>query len=186
MSTIEIETDKLSKTNQVLIYAFDKGYRIINGKIFNPKNKELSGGYRVLGGVKYHVFAIKFDKKSFPVKVHKLVAYQKFKQLLFKSGTMVRHLDGNSINNLESNIEIGTASDNMFDKTKSARLVQAIKASSKNRKFSDQVVEEIKYKHKMGASYRELMLEYNISSKGTISFLIHNNYQTTKNFTNKN
>jgi hypothetical protein len=57
----------MSKSNLLIIEAFQKGYRVENGEIFNHLNQKmniwLQGGYPTI------------SIRSHPVKVHRLVAY---------------------------------------------------------------------------------------------------------------
>ena len=46
-------------------------------------------------------------------------------------------------------------------------------ASNANKKYSDELVEAIKHDKTSGMSYKDLMAKYNISSKGTISYIIN-------------
>jgi len=78
----------------------------------------------------------------------------------------VRHLDGNPLNNRVENIEIGTNSDNMMDIPKAVRITK----SSHPTHTHQMIIED----RKKGYSYSQLMGKYNISSKGTISFIIKN------------
>lgn len=179
----------LNQTNTALIEAFNRGYRIIDNIIYNPKGEQLRGyigcdksNYLHKKGYYKHSFSIKSKiyHKRINILVCKLVAYQKFGLRLFGKNIEIRHLDGNSLNNRENNIAIGTHSQNMFDIPKEIRIRSSINASSKTRKFSDCLIKEIKDKHSLGVSYKTLMKEYNISSKGTMSFIIHNKYVTKK------
>ena len=179
-----MEIQKLSKQNQSIILAAEKGYKVVKGQVFNPKGKLVNGYLRCgnNGEIKYHHFSIVIsphpNKKTFSIRTHNLVAFQKFGESVFQKGIQVRHLDGNSLNNLEENIEIGSQSDNMMDRPKELRLKLAINASSKKRKFSDLTMQEIRDKNKAGIGYTQLMKDYSISSKGTLSYIINNEYKT--------
>lgn len=78
---------------------------------------------------------------------------------------MVRHLNGNKLDNSFENIAIGTQQDNMLDKPKHKRIEWA-----SHPKYD---YESIKKDRLLGMTYRELMNKYNISSKGTISYIIN-------------
>jgi len=65
-----------------------------------------------------------------------------------------------------------------MDKQPEARTAHAILASSKKRKFSDAEMAEIKRLHNAGWSYNRLMGKFNISSTGTMSYIINNKYAT--------
>jgi hypothetical protein len=86
---------------------------------------------------------------------------------------VVRHIDGNPLNNTWDNIEIGTASENMMDIPKEIRIATATNASfSRKAKYSEEKILKIKELHKNGWSYKEIMKELGISSKGTISYIV--------------
>jgi len=110
---------ELNKRSRALLFAYNKGYRIINGKIINPKGKTIKG-HNANGYLNFGVNTKEFHDN---VPVHRLLAYQKYGNQILEEGIVVRHLDGNSLNNLEENIVIGTQSDNMMDKTPEALML---------------------------------------------------------------
>lgn len=94
-----------SQSNQVAIYAFKKGYRILpNGHVVSPRNIERKTVPQSNG---YLAFSIRYKGKSISVLVHKLCAFQKYGYIAF-SYECIRHLDGNRTNNILENIEIGS------------------------------------------------------------------------------
>ena len=58
----------------------------------------------------------------------------------------------------------------MMDQSKEIRVN---KASNANKKYSDELVLEIKEYYNSGHSYKEIMEKFNISSKGTLSYIIN-------------
>ena len=173
-----------STSNKGLIEAYNRGYRVINGKVYNPNNNLLNGWVRqqkdTKSNYKYftHCFAIKVGKKSLQCPVHRLVAYQKFGDRMFEPGIQVRHLDGNSLNNLEDNIEIGTQSENMMDIHPEERKSRSLLAATYNRRFTDKEVEQIRQYHTKCHSYKKTLRKFNITHKGTLWYIIHHQYQT--------
>lgn len=146
--------------------AFKEGYRISEkGIVYNPR------GIRIKGHIHkgYKFFKFQRDNITYYVHFHRFQAYTKYKEDLFKSGIMVRHLDGNSLNNDISNIEIGNNSQNQLDIPKIKRLER----SSIHIKYNAEIVKDIKDKRQRGYTYKELMQEYNISSKGTLFNIIN-------------
>jgi hypothetical protein len=150
-----------------VIFAYDKGYRITkDGKAIGINGNELKlndhKGYKRLNfrnGVKIsHVY------------VHRLQAYQKFGDKLFEEGQLVRHLDGDSNNNSWDNIELGTNSDNMMDMSAEIRLNKALHATSFWRKHDKGEVRAYYSEHK---SYKKTMEHFNITSKGTLHFILN-------------
>ena len=84
---------------------------------------------------------------------------------MFKEGIEVRHLNGNSKDNSFDNIEIGTHSENMMDIPKEKRFLGGSEPIHKHK----EIIED----RKKGFTYNQLCKKYNISSKGTISFIIN-------------
>ena len=162
---------KLSKTNKVLVEAYNKGYTITKeGEVIGLKNKKLSA--KIQNGYKRFCTRLSSGER-YIVSHHRLQAYQKFGDKIFETGIVVRHLDGDSLNNSWDNIEIGTTSENQMDKSKVVRVNSATKASRKmqdnTRSFKDRC--EIYEDLRRGMSYSEIMKKHGISSKGTISFM---------------
>jgi hypothetical protein len=175
--------------NNLTIHAFEVGYRITdNGEVVNPQGKIIKSFLNGINSVKYLVFSIrdlskwKYAKK---VRVHKLQAYQKFGEKMFEKEMMVRHLDGNSMNNCWDNIAIGTNSDNMMDRSPECRKNSATLASRKmqdnTRSYEERcnIYEDLKN----GVPYSEIMKKHNVSSKGTLSFM-KNKSEEYKNYIN--
>lgn len=153
--------------NKYEIIAKERGYTITpEGVVFNPKGKQI-GTY---GKNKYMYFSFRLNGKIVKVYFHRYQAYLKFGNSLYEDGIMVRHLDGDLLNNSVSNIELGTNSDNMLDISKEKRIQ---KSANANKKYSDDLVLEIKADRERGMSYKDLMEKYHISSKGTISNIIN-------------
>jgi len=166
----------LNKAQKNIELAFCKGYRVVDGEVISP----ISGRKLKLGNKNgYYKFSIKDETNTRQnIQVHRLVAFQKFGYDAFKEEIETRHLNNDSLNNLDENIEIGTSNQNAMDKDPETRMRVSIKAASKLRKFTDKQVEEIRKKHNSGWSYKRLMEYYDISSKGTMSHIINNKYKT--------
>ena len=178
---MSLEENKNNKMNRAIILAFQKGYTPLkNGNIIGTSGKPLSLNKKDTRG--YLVFGVRNYKKRETIKIgfHRFIAYCKYGDKLFEDNIEVRHLDGNKENNNWDNIEIGTHSQNMFDKDEEVRLTQAIKASNNIRKFSDEQMEDIYKDRETGMTYKEIMKKYNISSKGTLSYMINTKYKTKK------
>lgn len=167
----------ISKQNKYTIYAFNLGYRSKNGEVYSPYRKaplklnEQNGYLR---------FCIRYKDRVVPIYVHKLTAYQKYGQYIFDSGVEIRHRDGNSLNNSEDNILTGSHSDNIMDIPKNKRIAQSIKASSKIRKFTDDIITEIRDYYRECTSYKKTMEKFNIPSKGSLHYILNTKYKTNK------
>jgi hypothetical protein len=138
-----------------------------DGVLLSKKGKSVKG-YLNDKGYKNGSFRVKGRSKHFSF--HRLQAYQKFGDLLYKDGIVVRHLDGNKLNNSWSNIDIGTHSDNHMDIPQHIRIARALHAASFIRKHNK--VEIIAF-YNACKSYKKTMAQYNISSKGTLHFILN-------------
>lgn len=154
----------LSKRNETIIIAVEKGYLVtregnaigIRGKILTPYAS--STGYCRIGVTRY-------DKTSTLIDVHRLQAYQKFGNKIFDKNIYVRHLNGNPLDNSWDNITIGSPSDNQMDIPKHERILRSSHPKHDHK--------AILADHKNGMSYNQIMKKYNISSKGTVSFIVN-------------
>ena len=147
--------------------AYKKGYRVLMDGTPISKRNQLSGsncnGYIRLG--------IRIEGKKDYVMVHRLQAYQKYGDKMFEKGIVVRHLNGNPKDNSWDNIAIGTASQNMMDIPAHIRMAKSLHATSFHRKHDKETIR--KYYESNGLSYKKTMEKFNISSKGTLWFILN-------------
>nr|WP_304651456.1 HNH endonuclease signature motif containing protein [Bacteroides acidifaciens] len=145
--------------------AHRKGYRVdADGCLKSPSRGTVKCTISPTG---YRNFTIRIKGRNRQLRIHRLVAYQKYGEGIYEDGVVVRHLDGNRQNNSFDNIAIGTQSDNCMDVPREVRLRTAIYATSFMTKYDKEVVERIK-EVKKTHGYKETMLEFGISSKGTL------------------
>ena len=142
----------------IIIEAYNKGYRVIEGNLYNPKSILIKGS--TIDGY----LSTRITKHGKNLFFHRLLAYQKYGDDLFKEGIEVRHLDGNPLNNSVDNITIGTHSDNMMDIPKDKRIKR-----SSNRKYDYDIIRQY-YHHTR--SYKRTMEHFGITSKGTLNYII--------------
>ena len=153
---------KFSRLEEI---AHNRGYRMDEKGIVNSnKTKNIGSIYKG-----YHHFSIKVEGKTRNIRSHRLLAYQKYGEEIYKPGIVVRHLDGNSTNNNASNIAIGTYSDNVMDMPKKVRMARALHATSFI-KIHDH--DKIRAFHRIHRSYKKTMETFDISSKGTLNFIL--------------
>lgn len=170
---------ELSKQNTNILTAYARGYRVRNGIVYSPYRKEPlkldtnKDGYRRFG-----INIESGDHVS--IFVHQLVAYQKYGYKSFEKGIEVRHKNGDSTDNSDENILIGTSSENSMDKPPEIRMSLSINAAEKLRKFTDIEMNEIKEYYDETKSYKKTMTQFNITSKGTLFHILHNKYKTKK------
>lgn len=168
----------LSISNKIVKAAYDAGYRVDHvGNVV--KDGIIKKTYILNRKPRYADFPMYVNNRRHLVYVHKLCAYQKYGDALFES-QCVRHLDGNSLNNAPSNIAIGSFSDNMYDIPNGVRSKRAIYASSCVQKLNKHNHKEILDYYKKVRSYTKVMEKFNISSKGTVSYIIRKSIESAK------
>lgn len=164
---------------RIEVYAYRLGFRVSrNGELISFTGRKRQcllhpKGYKCIS------LRVKIEDKSVYklLFVHRLQAYQKFGENLFKPGIVVRHLNGNPTDNSFDNIEIGTESDNWMDIPKEKRIERARNASRMSpKRYSRDKISMIKADRASGMSYNKLMKKYGISSKGTISYICNHEY----------
>lgn len=151
-----------------VISAYKKGYRVlVCGGVVNQSGEMVRLTKNSRGYLK---FSIRHNKKSVTVFVHQLQAFQKYGDALYKSGVLVRHINGNPMDNSYQNIEIGSHSDNMMDIPESVRYAKSLHASSFVQKHDAQKIAA--YYLGNGKSYKKTMQHFGISSKGTLNYIL--------------
>lgn len=151
-----------------VLEAFNRGYVIsLEGIAYNKYGIKV-GHIGVKG---YWQVSLKINGTTRHVKNHRLQAFQKYGHKMFEEGILVRHLDGDKLNNSWENILIGTDSDNKMDVPKQIRISRAVHAASFKKKYDD---ESIRKFHAISKSYKKTMEKFNISSKGTLNYILKN------------
>lgn len=158
--------------NKAIILACLKGYVIKeDGKVLNPKNEIIKGYNRNHNGVSYKAFSIRFPagiygRRTSEVSFHRYQAFKNYGMNIFKKNIVVRHFDGNSLNNTYRNIKIGTQSDNQFDRTEEERLLHSIKAIQGKDNLIGEKISDIKKDRANGFTYDQLSYKYGVSKSG--------------------
>ena len=161
--------------------AYSMGYRVIDGVPFSYTGRQL----KVDTSSGYEVFDITVGKRvtgnrrNIKIPVHRMVAYQKWGNEIYNH-EVVRHLDEDSFNNTEDNLALGTHTENRYDMSQEKRTEFSINASTQTRKFTDNEVQYIKKLKSEGWTYKDLMIEFDISSKGTLWYILNTDYVTKK------
>jgi hypothetical protein len=156
----------MTKQEEITRVSNEKGYRVdIDGNVFNRNDTKVSLSVSKKG---YASFNIRLSKCQNPTRsfVHRLHAFQKFGEIIFSEDVVVRHLNGISTDNSIDNIGIGSQSDNMLDIPKKIRVKNS---SDSNLKHNHNTIISDR---NSGMKYSEIMVKHNITSKGTISFII--------------
>jgi hypothetical protein len=159
---------ELSDKNKALLEAFNKGYRVSEcGEYLTTPFSKLTKKNFTHG---YPVFGYRIDGKKLNVTWHRLQAYQKYGDMLFEKGILVRHTNHIITDCSWDHILIGTAKDNMEDNPREDVLKYALNATDKWRKYN---ASEVKEFYSTCKSYKQTMKKFNISSKGTLHFILN-------------
>jgi hypothetical protein len=154
----------MSASNRAIIYSYNQGYRVNDdGSVTSHTGRKRKLTIRLTG---YAYFYVQIESKTHCVGVHRLMAFQKYKEALFGFGVEVRHLDGNPSNNTPDNIAIGTKSQNAMDKPRQTRVRAALMASHK--RFPPERWIPIERDIELGATYLEIHRKYGID-RSTLS-----------------
>lgn len=131
-----------SRSVRALREAAKKYHATYDGRVIGPHGERaLHIRYRGRRG-NYAAFSCYLsDGKFHCVEVHRLVAYQKFGEDMFKRGQVVRHLNSNSLDNSFPNIGIGTRKEDSADKSREARRRGAKAAIAPRRLLTTRQVE---------------------------------------------
>lgn len=158
----------MERNRENILIAFDKGYRVKNGKVLSPNGAER----KLENGKSSPSFKIRSGKKMVHIYVSRLLGYQKFGEQIFDENLYIYHANGNVMDSTYDNIKIGTYVEAQMSKTVESRMNSAITATSKVKKHDHEKIIEM---HKNGMSYKQIMQETGIKSKGTISFICSKN-----------
>lgn len=123
----------------------------------------------------YKVFTIKITPNiQINIKCHRLQAYQKFGDKLYKKGFEVRHLNNNPGDNSFQNIAIGNHSQNYKDSLPEVRQVVSQKGGDANRKYNHL---NVLFLRSLGLTYNEISTRTGIK-KGMISWILNHSTQS--------
>jgi hypothetical protein len=162
----------MNKSNRLLKAAFERGYRVNErGEVVSPKGR-VRKPQQHLKKCGYCVAIFTVDDRegtSYPLRVHRLLAYQMFGDRVFEPGIEVRHLDGNSLNNTPENIALGTPSQNALDRPPIDRRLHASVAGKAQSPHTDETWAAVRADRAAGMGYKKLRAKYGIGLS-TLSF----------------
>jgi len=153
---------------QAVAHCYDSGYRVNSaGEVVSPKGKIRK---LYLSPEGYLTFSYSGLRRAVTLSVHRLCGFQKYGRAIFDPNLEIRHIDGVKQNNTSSNLVLGTHSQNMMDQPPGVRLARAKHASSFNIKYNHEAIRKF---HANGdRSYKDIMVEFGISSKGTVNYIL--------------
>ena len=164
---------QLSKSNQAVLLAVHRGYRVTEeGRLLSPTSVSLKGRLSPAGYWSFNITDTANGLVKFPVYVHRLQAFQKYGEIIFNPGTQVRHLDGNPQNNSVSNIAIGTQSQNRQDVPLEIRMKVAKLGGRCRRCLSDLQLMQFRVDRENGLSLKRLAIKFGIA-KSTASYIVN-------------
>lgn len=82
----------------------------------------------------YRQISFIYENHRYYCPIHRLQAYIKYRELLYQKDIMVRHLNGNKLDNSWDNIAIGTAYDNAQDIPIEKRRERGVKIHNTRKK----------------------------------------------------
>ncbi len=150
-----------SKISKILPQLIKKGYTVdYNGVVKNPEGNIIVGS--IIEGEGFRKFSIRTESNSsYPIRVHKLQAYIKFGDESLKSGVVVKHINGNTLDNSYDNISIVPKS-----------IVRPKIPVKQNRAgIPAEVGEKIMADRANNLSYRNLVAKYGIPKTTIIDFV---------------
>ncbi len=164
---------------EAVVQAYNKGYRVTeSGSVVSPSGLVRKLRLRIRKTYRMLEFSINVMGSIVAIPVHRLAAYQKFKEKIAEPGMVVRHLDGDSTNNSQSNIGIGTASENSNDRPVIDRVRHARMAGSAN-SLPESVWTSVESDYKSGIGYKRLSRIYGIALS-TLSYRLSKRAKKTR------
>lgn len=158
--------------NEELKLLTEKGYFVDKeGNAFSPFTKQRIGYFSKT--LPYELIGYKSGNAKVNILIHRLQAYQKYGEALFEPGIVVRHLNGNPLDNSWDNIVIGTVQDNMLDIPQEERVEHALKAARVKRKLNWEDMEQLRKDRENGDTLKVLSSRYKIA-KSTVSYIVNN------------
>lgn len=159
----------MTKVSQAIKIAASRGYKADqSGNVYGPSGERLSLTAPTDPARRYLTFSVKAFGRSVKVPAHRFIAFLKFGDSALFPKVHARHLNDNPTDNRWENIAIGSASDNMMDRSAEARRLHAQRAGRGN-SLPDEIWNQVEADRANGATYKQITDRYGIS-KGTLSF----------------
>jgi hypothetical protein len=162
----------MSKLNENVRRFYGLGYIPEDGgKLKSPKGRYLS---LTIDNNNYYYWQTRDRDTGYQPRVyyHKIVAYHLYGEKVFQEGVVVRHLNGNSLDNSFINIAIGSAHDNWMDVPENIRQKISDCGALVQRKLDKQKLNEFYTDRSNGMTYKKLMEKYGIA-KSTVSYIVN-------------
>ena len=167
---------KLSNAVRAIWYLSAKGYHVKeDGTVVSYTGKTLKTNTMAREGARPFLrFAARNSaKKVNTVLVHRLAAYQKFGDEAFYGCNVVRHLDGNTLNNALDNIAIWTRVEQRAAMPEATRWVATKNAERARRRITFEQAQQLRQDKLAGLLHRELAAKYGVGM-ATVSEIVNN------------
>lgn len=157
------------------VYFYNKGYRVVDNELLDE-----SGNVRIKNARNgYAYFVTRLLGRNVHLMHHRIMAFHLYREDMFKDGILVRHLNGNRLDNYSNNIVLGTTFDNYYDIPDDIRKrgIYILRENNDrcveiNRVFDDKTSLEILKDRSSGYTYKNLCEKYN-TSKSTLSYFFN-------------
>lgn len=165
------DKNKMTKSEIALREAVAKGYHFDeNNSLIGLRGRPIKYRINTEG---YPVFNIGSRNKAIPVFLHRLKAFLLYGEKMFEKGIEVRHLNSIKTDWSDKNIAIGSPRDNRYDNPIELRKKWAEIRASAIRKITVTQRDEIRKLYHSGIKVRDIMIKYNLKSKGTVSNIVN-------------
>jgi hypothetical protein len=121
----------------------------------------------------YPRFTVAIAGHRFPVRVHRLAAFQRYGEAALEPGVEVRHRDGVRANCRPDNLLLGTRRDNSLDRDPIARRRHGQHAQDGLRRLTQEQAEELRVLKRRGWSFRRLAAHFDVNL-GTAWCIVRN------------
>jgi len=140
--------------------AYEKGYRVTKDGCLIGLRRRRIGSINNEGYERTTI--LNNNNKKLYIQTHRLQAYQKYGDKLFQDGIVVRHLNGNALDNSWNNIAIGTQRDNIMDIPKEKRKRDTSKGNKASIKYPKEFVLKLREEYKVIKNYNKLGRKYHM------------------------
>lgn len=156
--------------------AYEKGYRANeDGIIYNPQGKQVNGWIDNRGYMKFGIR--KSKNKDVQIQVHRFQAYQLFGDKIYEPYIIVRHINGDPLDNAFNNLELGTKTQNRMDMPPEDRVKYSKIANQSKQKLTMEQLKNFWIDVFNGWGCRKLANKYDITDSTALGIINGKNYK---------
>lgn len=153
--------------SRVEVIANQRGYFVDKNGTFKTPNDTIIKTKDKQGYVKT---SIQIRGKNKHLYAHRLQAYQMYGEKIYEEGIVCRHLDNDKNNNSVKNICLGSSKENFLDIPREQIIKIAHRAAKATIKYDR---DEVMGFYERCKSYKQTMERFNISSGGTLHYILN-------------